>query len=227
MSYMTPVVGVLALQGSFAEHRRALDRLGVETVEVRLPEQLQGLAGLIIPGGESTTILKLMDEYGLRDPVCAAVASGLAILGTCAGAVCLATEISTHRMRPLGLLDIAIARNAFGRQVESFEEDLMFSGLAGPAFRGVFIRAPIIERCGPGVEVLARVSTGNVVACRRGAVVVTSFHPEFVDDLRIHQYFLGVVTERASRMQPGSSHSTVTVSASKTVTSATGVWGRG
>ncbi len=227
MTNATPVVGVLALQGSFAEHRRALGRLGAESVEIRLPEHLNGLAGLIIPGGESTTILKLIDEYGLRGPMCAAVSAGLTVLGTCAGAVCLATEISSHRMKPLGLLDIAIARNAFGRQVESFEEDLPFSGLVGPSFRGVFIRAPIIERCGRGVEVLARVSNGSIVACRQDAILVTSFHPEFVDDLRVHQYFLSIVAERTGMTRPRCEQSTAAVSESKTVTSATGVCGRG
>jgi len=206
---------VLALQGSFAEHRHALDRLGTESVEVRLPADLDGLAGLVIPGGESTTILKLMDLYGLRQPIVRAATEGaMPLLGTCAGLVCLATEISSHQMQPLGLVDISVARNAFGRQVESFEEDLSVDGLDGPSFRGVFIRAPIIEHCGHGVQVLARVSTGNVVACRQGAIVVTSFHPEFVAALRVHRYFLSIVAERNGTLPPDRAHSAAGLPAS-------------
>ncbi len=196
-------IGVLALQGSFVEHARALHRLGAEPVEVRLPADLRGLAGLILPGGESTTILKLMDAYGLREPICTAAGSGMPVLGTCAGVVCLATEISSHSMRPLGLMDISVARNAFGRQVESFEEDLAIAGLEGPSFRGVFIRAPIIDRCGSGVQVLSRLRSGTVVACRQNAMVVTSFHPEFVDDLRVHEYFLRIVHDGAGALNAG------------------------
>jgi len=191
-------VGVLALQGSFAEHARALRRLGAEPVEVRLPPDLTGLGGLILPGGESTTILKLMDAYGLRDPICAAAAGGMPMLGTCAGVVCLSRQISSHRMQPLGLMDISVVRNAFGRQVESFEEDLAIAGLEGPSFRGVFIRAPIIDHCGSGVQILSRISNGTVVACRQNAIVATSFHPEFVDDLRVHEYFLKMVHDRGA-----------------------------
>jgi 5'-phosphate synthase pdxT subunit len=193
-------IGVLALQGSFAEHSRALRRLGAEPVEVRLPADLNRLAGFILPGGESTTILKLMDTYGLREPICAAAQRGMPVLGTCAGVVCLSRQISSHHMQPLGLIDISVARNAFGRQVESFEEDLTIAGLEGPSFRGVFIRAPIIDRCGSGVEVLSRLRNGTVVACRQNAIVVTSFHPEFVDDLRMHEYFLRIVRDRAGAL---------------------------
>ncbi len=186
-------VGVLALQGSFAEHSQALRRLGATPVEVRLPENLADVTGLIIPGGESTTILKLMDMYGLRAPICEGARRGMAILGTCAGVVCLAREVSSHAMKPLGLMNISVARNAFGRQVESFEDDLVVADLEGGPFRGVFIRAPIIDRCGTDVRILARLSNGTVVACRQGNVMVTAFHPEFVDDLRVHAYFLNMV----------------------------------
>ena len=196
-------IGVLALQGSFAEHARALRRLGAEPVEVRLPADLNRLAGLILPGGESTTILKLMDTYGLRQPICAAAGRGMPLLGTCAGVVCLSTQISSHRMQPLGLMDISVVRNAFGRQVESFEEDLTIAGLEGPSFRGVFIRAPIIDRCGSSVEVLSRLRNGTVVACRQNDIVVTSFHPEFVDDLRVHEYFLRIVHDKGGALNAG------------------------
>lgn len=202
------LIGVLALQGSFAEHARALHRLGAEPVEVRLPADINGLTGLILPGGESTTILKLMDTYGLREPICTAAARGMPMLGTCAGVVCLSRQISSHRMQPLGLMDISVARNAFGRQVESFEDDLTIAGLEGPSFRGVFIRAPIIDRCGTGVEVLSRLRNGTVVACRQDAIVVTSFHPEFVDDLRVHDYFLRIVHDRAGALHASAADGT-------------------
>ncbi len=220
-------VGVLALQGSFAEHARALRRLGAEPVEVRLPADLHGLAGLILPGGESTTILKLMDTYGLREPICTAAGRGVPVLGTCAGLVCLATEISSHSMRPLGLMDIAVARNAFGRQVESFEENLAIAGLEGPSFRGVFIRAPIIDHCGSGVQVLSRLRNETIVACRQDAVVVTSFHPEFVDDLRVHEYFLRIVHHRAGALNASAADGTTGATVRGAVATGQTAHGRG
>jgi len=195
-------VGVLCLQGSFAEHIVRLTELGASTVEVRLPSQLDGLDALVLPGGESTTFLKLIDVFELREPLCRAIAGGLPVLATCAGVVILSTRISSHRMSPLGLLDIEVARNAFGRQVESFEEDLSIEGIQGPPFRGVFIRAPIIRSCGERVSVLARVHDGTIAACRQGRILATSFHPEFVPDRRIHEYFLGMA--RDSRSVPSS-----------------------
>jgi 5'-phosphate synthase pdxT subunit len=190
VTYSSPRVGVLCLQGSFAEHISKLTDLGANAVEVRLPSQLDGLDALVIPGGESTTFLKLIDVFELRKPLCRAIADGLPVLATCAGVVILATRISSHGMNSLGLLDIDVARNAFGRQVESFEEDLVIEGIPGPVFRGVFIRAPIILSCGKGVDVLARVQDGTIVACRQGRILATSFHPEFVPDRRVHEYFL-------------------------------------
>lgn len=188
-------LGVLSLQGSFAEHIAKLEDLGATVTEVRLPSQLAGLDGLVIPGGESTTFLKLIDLYDLREPLCRAINGGLPVLATCAGVVILASQISSHSMRPLGILDIALARNAFGRQVESFEEDLTIDGISGPPFRAVFIRAPIIRSCGPAVSVLARVHDGAIVACRQGRILAMSFHPEFVPDMRIHQHFLEIAGE--------------------------------
>ena len=192
-------IGVLALQGSFAEHVASLRKAGAEAFELRMPEELEGLEGLVIPGGESTTILKLMDLYGLREPLRDRIGAGLPVLGTCAGAVCLSMHISSHTMHPLGLIDIVVERNAFGRQVESFEEDLQIDGLEGLPFRGVFIRAPIIKSCGQNARVLARLANGTIVACAQDNVLVTSFHPEFVDDLRVHRHFTTMVESRQTK----------------------------
>jgi len=193
MSNLPIRIGVLALQGSFSEHIEALHKLGVETIEVRLAAELETVDGLIMPGGESTTVLKLLDEYGIRDPLLERIAAGLPILGTCAGTVCLARDISSHDMSPLAVLDITVERNGFGRQVESFEEDLVIDGLSGDVFRGVFIRAPLIERCAGKATVLARLNDGTIAACREGNLIATSFHPEFVSDLRLHEYFVDCV----------------------------------
>jgi pyridoxal 5'-phosphate synthase pdxT subunit len=195
MTEAPPLVGVLCLQGSFVEHLSSLQRCGARVREVRLPEHLEGIDALVIPGGESTTFLKLIDEYALRTPLRQAIIDGLPVLATCAGVVILAAEISSHRMAPLGMLDIRVARNAFGRQVESFEEDLSIEGVDGPPFRGVFIRAPIIASCGPSARVVSRLHDGTIVACSQGRILATSFHPEFVPDLRVHQHFLSTVRD--------------------------------
>jgi len=191
------LIGVLSLQGSFSEHIQSVQRAGAAATEIRLPSEIADVDGLIIPGGESTTILKLIDEYGLREPLREAIAAGLPVLGTCAGVICLANRISSHVMKPLGVLDISVSRNSFGRQVDSFEEDLHIESLSGPAFRGVFIRAPVIESCGDGVRVLARLADGTMVACQRGHVLATCFHPEFADDVRVHEQFLSLVEQHA------------------------------
>jgi pyridoxal 5'-phosphate synthase pdxT subunit len=186
-------IGVLALQGSFSEHLNALRRAGADPLEVRLPEQLEGLAGLIIPGGESTTIGKLAVAYGLMEPL-AAFGRTRAIWGTCAGAIFLAREI--HRPQPLlGLMDIVVSRNAFGRQVDSFQALLDVPALANgggenPPFPAVFIRAPLIESVSGSAEVLARLPTGQIVAARQGRLLATAFHPELTEDDRFHRYFL-------------------------------------
>ncbi|WP_026234236.1 pyridoxal 5'-phosphate synthase glutaminase subunit PdxT [Thermus oshimai] len=187
---MRGVVGVLALQGDFREHKEALKRLGIEAKEVRKKEHLEGLKALIVPGGESTTIGKLAREYGIEDEVRKRVEEGsLALFGTCAGAIWLAREILGYPEQPrLGVLDVAVERNAFGRQVESFREDIQIKSFSEP-FPGVFIRAPLFRRVGEGVEVLAELG-GLPILVRQGKVLASSFHPELTEDLRLHRYFL-------------------------------------
>jgi pyridoxal 5'-phosphate synthase pdxT subunit len=190
-------IGVLALQGDFAEHVAMLRKMGVQTSEVRLPSHLEGLDGLIIPGGESTTIGKLAEAYELMEPL-TQFAQRKAIWGTCAGAIFLSKDI--HRQQPLlQAMDIQVARNAFGRQVDSFEIDLEVPALmpfAGEMpFRAVFIRAPLIESVQGDVEVIARLPDGRIVAARQGCLLATSFHPELTGDDRFHRYFLQLVKE--------------------------------
>lgn len=185
-----PRIGVLALQGDFLEHGQVLRRLGARPVEVRRPHHLEGLQGLILPGGESTAIARLMDAFGLREPLRRLAGEGLPIWGTCAGLILLAKRLREDRPTPLGLMDIRVARNAFGRQAESFETDLEVQGLEGGPFRAVFIRAPVVLETGPQVEVLARLPDGTPVAVRQGNLLGTAFHPELTDDLRFHRLFL-------------------------------------
>ncbi|MBN1994580.1 MAG: pyridoxal 5'-phosphate synthase glutaminase subunit PdxT [Anaerolineae bacterium] len=192
-------IGVLALQGAFLEHANVLRKLGVQPVEVRLPEHLAGLAGLIIPGGESTTIGKLAMQYNLMEPLRCFIESGCAVWGTCAGMIFLARNIGAtgsggHVVPPrLAVMDITVDRNAFGRQVASFEADLRLTFANDAPFRAVFIRAPLIEAVGEQVEVLARLDDGRIVAARQGNLLVTAFHPELSDDLRFHRYFLEMI----------------------------------
>jgi 5'-phosphate synthase pdxT subunit len=184
-------VGVLSLQGAFREHREVLDALGVEAVEVRTPEALSALDALILPGGESTTMSKLLDSSELREPVAALLADELPVLGTCAGMILLAHEVLDGRpdQRSFGAIDIAVRRNGYGRQRDSFEAQLDVVGLAGGPFPGVFIRAPLVESVGPGTDVLSS-HDGVPVLLRSGPVWVSSFHPELSGDLRLHQLFL-------------------------------------
>jgi 5'-phosphate synthase pdxT subunit len=188
-------IGVLALQGDFREHIQILRRLGAEANEVRLPQHLAGLDGLILPGGESTTVGKLAVEYKLLDPLRELAASGLPLWGTCAGLILLARDVG--REQPLvGALHVQVKRNAFGRQVDSFEADLKVPVLTEPGrpFRAVFIRAPLVTYVGPGVNVLARLDDMNcVVAVQQGQVLGTAFHPELTNDDRFHRYFLALV----------------------------------
>ena len=186
-------VGVLALQGAFVEHEKILRRLGVDAIEVRLPEELEGLDGLIIPGGESTTIGKVAGRWGLLEPIRAFAQSGRPLWGTCAGMVLMAKEVTdgVPGQPLLGLMDIAVVRNAFGRQVDSFEADLEVPALGGSPFHAVFIRAPLIKRVGEGVEVLARLEDETIVAARQGNLLETAFHPELTEDDRFHRYFMG------------------------------------
>ena len=186
-------IGVLAQQGAFVEHMAMLCRLGVDAVAVRLPEELEGLDGLIIPGGESTSIGKLIRDYDLREPLRRLAEQGLPIMGTCAGMILLAKRVSGLNLEPLGVMDISVKRNAFGRQVDSFETDLEIPAIGAPPFHAVFIRAPYIERVGDGVDTLAWLPNGIGVAARQGNMVALAFHPELTNDLRLHDYFCGVV----------------------------------
>jgi 5'-phosphate synthase pdxT subunit len=186
-------IGVLAMQGAFVEHISALRQLGAEAVPVRRVDELKGICGLVIPGGESTTICKLMREYSLIEEVCKLIAKGLPVLGTCAGMILLAKEILGPNEHSLKVMNIKVRRNAFGRQVDSFEADLDIPALGHPPFRAVFIRAPWIETAGEGVEILASLPDGTPVAAREGNLVATAFHPELTPDLRLHEYFLSVV----------------------------------
>lgn len=184
-------IGVLALQGAFREHVVMLEALDVTAVAVRLPEQLADLSGLIIPGGESTAIGKLMESYEFYDPITQHAGAGMAVWGTCAGAILIAREVldAVPGQRSLGLMDITVRRNAFGRQVDSFEADLGIAGIPGGDYRGVFIRAPWIEAAGEGVDVLA-VHENVGVAARQGNLLATVFHPELTGDPRVHRYFI-------------------------------------
>lgn len=184
--------GVLALQGAFIEHENVLARLGVHPVEVRLPEHLEGLDGLIIPGGESTTMGLLAQKWGLLEPLRAFARSGRPVWGTCAGMILLAKEVvgGVPGQPILGLMDITVRRNAFGRQVDSFEADLAVPVLGDPPFHAVFIRAPVIERVGAEAEILASLEDGTVVAVQQGNLLATAFHPELTGDERFHRYFL-------------------------------------
>jgi 5'-phosphate synthase pdxT subunit len=197
-------IGVLALQGDFREHRLALGRLGAATREVRRPVELDGLDGLVLPGGESTTIHRLLEAYGLSDPIRDFASSGRAVFGTCAGLITAARDTVEGFPPTLGLMDIVARRNAFGRQVASFETDLPVAGLGGPPVRAVFIRAPWIESAGPGVEVLAS-HAGHVIAAREGRVLVTAFHPELTDDTRVHELFITMVRDGVAAAARGAS----------------------
>jgi 5'-phosphate synthase pdxT subunit len=183
-------IGVLALQGDFAEHVSMLSALGVAAIEVRLPQQLTELDALIIPGGESTTITRLLDMYSMREPIRRLGAEGLPIWGTCAGAIVLAKHASDLDRPHLALMDIDVRRNAFGRQVDSFEVDLDVARLGAPPFHAVFIRAPLIERVGAEVDVMARLDDGTIVAALQQRLLATSFHPELTGDARFHRLFI-------------------------------------
>ncbi len=186
-------IGVLASQGAFAEHIAMLHQLEVEVLPVRLLQELKGLDGLVIPGGESTAISKLMLDYNLSGEIRNLAKNGLPIFGTCAGMILLANEISDSEVESLRVLEITVRRNAFGRQKDSFETELSIPVLGETPFPGVFIRAPIIERANSEVEILAKLADGTSVAARQGKLLVSAFHPELTDDRRLHQYFLDIV----------------------------------
>jgi 5'-phosphate synthase pdxT subunit len=202
------VIGVLALQGDVREHVRALSSCGASAHPVRRPAELDDVDALVIPGGESTTISKLSVEFGLADPIRKRIADGMPAYGSCAGMIMLAAEVLDGRpdQQSFGAIDMTVRRNAFGRQVDSFEAPVPLAGVAGEPFHAVFIRAPWVERVGPDVEVLGRVPTGSavpagpapdgrIVAVRQGNLLATAFHPELAGDLRVHRLFVELVRE--------------------------------
>ena len=205
-------IGVLALQGDFIEHQAVLRRLKVGVRQVRASDGLRDLDGLVIPGGESTTFCRLMQDFNLYGPLRALIESGLPVWGTCAGLIVLAQRAPDLDFPTLDALDVTVRRNAYGRQVDSFEADLPVPALNGAhplrPFHGVFIRAPVVDDVGAGVEVLARLpadtagATGSPVALRQGPLLATSFHPELTDDDRFHRYFLQIVRQRGRRSSP-------------------------
>jgi 5'-phosphate synthase pdxT subunit len=193
-------IGVLAVQGDFAEHAAMLEQIGVEPVEVRLPEHLEGISGLCLPGGESTTMRHLIDRWGLRQPLLDFAATGAPLFGTCAGMIVLSKEIVDGDEPVLPLLDVSVRRNAFGRQLDSFEGELSVPLVGDTPVKGVFIRAPVIERVGPNVDVLARLDDGRIVAVRERNIVATAFHPELAGEPRFHRL---IATMAAEHDDPG------------------------
>lgn len=189
-------VGVLSLQGDFAEHLAAFAEMGCAARPVKRPEEVGACAGLVIPGGESTTIGKLCQKFGVGEAILKLAAGGAPIWGTCAGMILLAKEIEQSNQWRLGLIDMTVGRNAFGRQVDSFETELEIEGLAGGPLRAVFIRAPYVTQVGPEVQVLAKVQD-KIVAVRQGQYLATAFHPELTEDRRLQQYFLEMVKAHA------------------------------
>jgi 5'-phosphate synthase pdxT subunit len=196
-----PRIGILALQGAVVEHERAVRASGGEPVLVRLPRDLAGVEALILPGGESTTMRKLIDDYGLREPIRALARAGQPMLGTCAGMILMAERSADGDSPVLGLLDVEVRRNAYGRQLDSFEADLEVPALGDEPLHGVFIRAPVLTDVGPRAEVLARDPDGRPIAVRQGRVLATAFHPELTDDRRLHRLLVALV-EEARRDRP-------------------------
>ncbi len=198
-SARAPRIGVLAVQGAVREHVDAIREIGAQPVEVRLPRDLVDLDALILPGGESTAMRRLIDAYGLREPIAAMARGGTPMLGTCAGMILLAKRVEGGEPPVFGLLDIGVRRNAYGRQLDSFEADLDVEALEGGPLHGVFIRAPGVTEIGPSVEVLARDPDGRPVAVRQGRVLATAFHPELTADRRLHRLLARLVEEGAGR----------------------------
>ncbi len=186
-------IGVLAVQGAFAEHISLFKQLGVEAVPVRLPRELQFVDGIVIPGGESTTISQLLQNYNLMQPLRDYAAMGMPFFGTCAGMILMAKHVSGNNFLTLSLMDIQVRRNAYGRQIDSFETDIILPEIGATPFRAVFIRAPLIEQCYQGVEVLAKLPDDTVVAAKQNNCLVTAFHPELTEDPRIHRLFLDMI----------------------------------
>ena len=186
-------IGILAVQGDFAEHKLMLTNLGIDAVEIRLPEQLDNIDGLIIPGGESTTIAQLLDIFDLKNSIITKAKSGMPIWGTCAGMIMLASSLTDKRPTPLNLMNTVVSRNAFGRQIDSFEEDIEIKAIGHPKYRGIFIRAPMFIQIGEDVEVLAKLNNNNPVLVREKNLLASSFHPELTLDSRIHEYFIKMI----------------------------------
>jgi 5'-phosphate synthase pdxT subunit len=193
-------IGVLAVQGAFIEHVRTFSSIGVDTVEVRQPADLEGVAGLVLPGGESTAQRRLIDRWGLREPITRLAESGAPLFGTCAGMILLSREIGGGEEPVFPLLDVTVERNAFGRQLDSFEADVDVPMLGSRPVHGVFIRAPVVQRAGPGVDVLAKLDDGRIVAVRQRNVIATAFHPELAGETRFHRL---VATMAAEHDEPG------------------------
>ncbi|MFL5682127.1 MAG: pyridoxal 5'-phosphate synthase glutaminase subunit PdxT [Chloroflexota bacterium] len=193
-------IGVLAVQGAFAEHINILRQIGVNAVAVRLPSDLDGLSGLILPGGESTTMRKLIDEWGLRQPILELARKGAPLFGTCAGMILLSNDITDGDEPVFPLLDVSVKRNAFGRQLDSFESELDVPVLGDRRVHAVFIRAPVVERVGPDVDVIAQLDDGRVVAVKQGQILATAFHPELSGETRFHRL---VATMAAAFAEPG------------------------
>ena len=190
------IVGVLAIQGDYREHRNLLESLGADVKEIRLPDQLDAVDGLIIPGGESTTIVQLIDIYNMREKIRERVlGEGMPTWGTCAGMIVMAQKLSDHRPNPLKLMNIEVSRNAFGRQVDSFETDLEVEDMDGPPYHAVFIRAPVVDTIGEGVRIISSLDDGRPVAVRQGHMLATAFHPALTNDPRMHKLFLQMVDE--------------------------------
>jgi 5'-phosphate synthase pdxT subunit len=186
-------IGVLAVQGAVREHLEAIREIGAEPVTVRLPGDFEGLDALILPGGESTTMRRFIERYGLREPILAMAGRGAPMLGTCAGMILLASRLTDGQDPVLGLLDVAVERNAYGRQLDSYEAEVDLPAIGAEPLHGVFIRAPVVVEAGPGVEVLARDADGRIIAVRQGKVLATAFHPELTGDRRLHRLLLDLV----------------------------------
>jgi 5'-phosphate synthase pdxT subunit len=189
-------IGVLALQGDFLEHISALNRLGISAKEVRLPRDLESINGIILPGGESTTVAQLLDVFNLREPLVRLIKKGLPVWGTCAGMILLANSLVQKKPLPLKLMDIVVDRNAFGRQINSFTVPLDISVLGDKPLHATFIRAPKITEFGSKVIILSKLENGTIVAAQQKNMLVTSFHPELTHDTRLHEYFLSLVAKR-------------------------------
>ena len=190
------LIGVLAIQGDFIEHINILQTLGVECREIRLPEQLPDVDGLIIPGGESTTLSRLLTRYDLRQPIKKLATDGKPLWGTCAGMIMMASEITENDPVPLEIMDIGVQRNAFGRQIDSFEQELEITGFDETPYHAIFIRAPVIKRVGSGVSIMASLQDGRPVAVQQANLMATSFHPELTKDSRFHTHFLNLNSNR-------------------------------